>query len=79
MKIEFELRPCLIKGKRAWFHRWNEVRQVVPPSNMVSGHCGGVVSQTFAIVELEDGTVKECYPYEIKFLDEKYKEFLFEE
>lgn len=79
MKIEFELRPCLIKGKRALFHRWNEVTQVLPPSNMVGGHCGGGVSQTFAIVELEDGTVKECYPYEIKFLDEKYKEFLFEE
>ena len=61
MEIEFDLRPCLIKDKRALFHRWDEVRQVVPPSNMIGGHCGGVISQTFGIVELEDGTVKEWH------------------
>lgn len=58
MKIEFDLRQCLIKDKRALFHRWNEVRQVVAPSNMIGGHCGGVISQTFGIVELEDGVLK---------------------
>lgn len=74
-----DLRPCIVKDKKALFHEWSEVRKIVPPSYMVGGHSGGLISQTFGIVELEDGTVKECYPYEIKFLDKTaQKELLVE-
>ncbi len=79
MEIKAELRPCLVDDKKALFHRWNEVRQVVPPSSMIGGHGGGVIAQTFGIVEYEDGSVKECYPYKIRFLDNKHEEFCFKE
>lgn len=79
LKIDMNLRPCKVNDKKALFHRWNEVRQVVPPSNLIGGHNGGLISQTFGIVEFEDGTVKECYPNEIKFLDKIHEEFYFKE
>ena len=34
---------------------------------------------TIAIVEYENGDVRECYPYEVKFLDNKLKEYDFRE
>lgn len=55
------------------------MHQIVPPSNMIGGHGGGVVSATFGIVELEDGSVIECYPNEVKFLDRKHEEFYFQD
>lgn len=64
-----ELRQCIVKGKKAYFHMWEVKSQVIPPSPMMGGHDGGVIKVTFAIVELEDGTVKECYPNEITFTD----------
>lgn len=64
-----ELRPCLVRGKTAFFHRWVEYSDIVAPSPMVGGRPGGVIKCTFAIVEYEDGTVSRCYPEEIRFLD----------
>lgn len=69
-----EFRPCLANGKKAFFHRWIECSDVVPPSPMVGGAPGGVIKSTFAIVEFEDGTINRCYPEEIKFLDRKEDE-----
>ncbi len=62
-------RPCLANGRKAFFHRWTECPDIVPPSPMVGGAPGGVIKSTFAIVEYEDGTINRCYPEEIKFLD----------
>jgi hypothetical protein len=65
-----ELRKCIVGGKAAYFHRWAEVSEIVPPSPMVGGHNGGVLRRTFGIIEYqEDGVVKECYPSEIRFLN----------
>jgi hypothetical protein len=36
---------------------------------MIGGHCGGVIQETFAIVEDENGNINECFPHEIRFLD----------
>lgn len=66
-----ELRPCLVSGKTAFFHKWAEYSDVVAPSPMVGGAPGGVIKSTLAIVEYEGGTVSRCYPEEIKFLDRK--------
>lgn len=30
-------RPCIVKGKKALFHRWAEVRKIIPPSPMIGG------------------------------------------
>lgn len=62
-----ELRKCIVKGRPAYFHRWSDTSQIVPPSPMVGGHNGGVISCTLGIIEYEDGHVQECYPSDIKF------------
>jgi hypothetical protein len=65
-----KLRPCIVKGKKSFFHKWSEVSKIVDPSPLLNGHSGGVVRVTVGIVENEDnGAVHECYPYEIRFTD----------
>lgn len=70
-----ERRPCLI-GKsfdqKAMFHRWVEASQIVPPSNLVGGHGGGVIKETFALVETEGGGMKRVYPENVRFVDSTY-------
>lgn len=77
--IETELRPCMVGDKKALFHTWNHYSEIVPPSVMVGGHSGGVVSDTYAIVEYEDGSVSRCEVGEVRFLDCKIKEYCFAE
>lgn len=72
-----EYRPCIVKGKKALFHRWTERAYIVPPSPMVGGHNGGVIKDTAGIVEYEDGTVAEVYATNIKFVDNLFKEIAF--
>ena len=75
--VERELRPCIVNGKKAFFHCWedrSEIRNAV-----LKGTISGVVRGTFAIVEYEGGVVAECYPYEIKFIDNKFREYDFRE
>lgn len=66
-----EYRACLADGKKALFHRWTQVSEIVPPALTVGGHNGGVVSGTLALVEYENGEVAEVLPKRIKFLDGK--------
>ena len=68
------LRPCLIKDKKAVFHRWTEFSEVIAPSMLKGGTPGGEIKITLAIIEYEDGSVHRCYPEEIKFLDRKEDE-----
>jgi hypothetical protein len=69
-----ELRRCTVKGNNAWFHRWCDKSRIVPPSPMIGGHGGGVIRDTVAIVEHDDGTIHEYYPTEVKFIDGNNKE-----
>ena len=54
-----QTRPCMARsdGKpaRALFHRFVDVAEVVRPSIMIGGHTGGQLSNTYALVEFEDG------------------------
>lgn len=68
-KIKNETRPCFYEGERAMFHQWAEHREAIVESPLVGGHPAGIIAATFAIIELEDGTVKEVYPNKIKFAD----------
>lgn len=65
-----KLRKCIIDdtmyGK---FHRWVERAEIIPSSAFIGGHNGGVVKDTFALVELEDGRVIERRPDRIRFID----------
>lgn len=65
------LRPCTVDGEKALFHRWEDYKYVVAPSPMVGGHPGGQMSQTYAIVEMENGQVREVKPSNIIFSDTK--------
>ena len=71
------LRPCIADGEKAMFHRWAEVSQIVPPSPMVGGHLGGVAKDIVALVEFEDGTIRELSPNRIRFLDNYFKDYSF--
>lgn len=77
LEITESLRKCTADGRKAIFHRWCDVSQIVPPSPMMGGHGGGVVRDTYAIVEYEDGSIGRISPERIKFSDnlfERYKE-----
>lgn len=78
IKIEFNLRPCIVCQKRALFHCWEQRGEVVPPSPMVGGHSGGAVSQILGIIEREDGTIHKAYPEEIRFIDGYAKRYFLE-
>lgn len=67
MEKEESLRMCEVGGRNAYFHKWVEKSQIIPPSSMVGGHGGGVVTSSLGIVEFEDGTVEEHFPHTIIF------------
>jgi hypothetical protein len=79
ISIKIELRPCIVKGRKALFHKWSDKSNIVPPSPMIGGHDGGVLKLTVGIIEYEDGVITECYPYEIRFVDAKFTEYCFKE
>ena len=72
-----EYRPCLVKGEKALFHRWSDESNVVGESPIHGGHAAGTVRFTLGIVEMEDGQVKQVVPSSIKFLDNKIREYIF--
>ena len=49
MKIEVELRPCKVNGKKALFHTWSNKSKIVDPSPLMGGHNGGVLKWTVGI------------------------------
>ena len=70
LEITESLRRCEVDGKAALFHRWCDISEIVPPSVMVGGHGGGVVQDTFGIVEYLDGSVARVKPERIVFITE---------
>lgn len=74
-----EYRPCIVGGKKALFHRWTDKAQVVGESALRGGHSAGQLWVVVGIVEYEDGTIREVYPYEIRFVDHKLQEYCFYE
>jgi hypothetical protein len=79
IEIREEYRPCLVKGKKALFHRWIERSEIVSPSIMVGEHGGGIIKAPFAIVEYENGEVAEVNPTAIEFQDDLIKQYCFKE
>lgn len=66
-------RTCEVEGKDGLFlfHCWSQVSEIVPPSLMIGGHSGGVFSNTYGIVEDEDGQVHRVQPEKIRFTDKE--------
>lgn len=78
IKVIHELRPCIVNGVQALFHRWVQMADIIPPSPMIGGHKGGVAQRCVALVETEDGHIYECYPTEIVFCDNKVSQYCFD-
>lgn len=70
-------RLCLTNsGEKCFFHCWNNVSEIVSPSLLQGGHSGGVVSDTFAIMEFEDGSVRKLRCDQFIFIDGgKFKDY----
>ena len=71
---ELNFRPCEVtlrknECKRGWFHRWIDCASVLDPGIAIGSHSGGQLRDTYAIVELEDGTIILPEPNRVKFLD----------
>ena len=64
---------------KALFHCWSYRSEFCDASPMIGGHPGGQVSGTFAIVEYEDGTIREVEPTHIQFLDNLMSVYAFPE
>lgn len=58
-----------IEERKALFHGWSTIVQLVDASPMIGGHPGGTVADTLAIVEYMDGKVERVLPEQIQFLD----------
>ena len=69
----FELRPCFVGEEKGLFHHWEDYSQLYGESLMVGGHGAGQVSQTFGLVEYEDGSIKRVQPYDIRFCDGEFE------
>lgn len=63
--ITEQLRPCLVNGKKALFHRWGETTDIF------------MKQITKGIVEYEDGTVARVFPNEINFIPLNFNEYAF--
>ena len=76
----FKLRPCYVvtknDEKKALFHGWSFISNIVEPSPMIGGHPGGVISYTKGIVELENGKVVYASPENIVFIDSPFDEYI---
>ena len=67
IEIKEKLRPCFVKNKKALFHKWV--------------HMKNLLGQEFevGIVEYENGQVEEVTPDNIKFCDNEIDEYSFKE
>lgn len=78
IEVKREYRPVMVKQMvndvqyievRGLFHTWVTDAYPTEPSPFVGGAPGGHVTKTYALVELEDGTVRRCRARDIRFLD----------
>ena len=64
-------RPCTVHGKKAIFHKWEEMCNVVGAEIHIGGAPAGQIKYTNGIIEYENGMVERVFPNEIKFCDKK--------
>ena len=78
-----EYRPCIVKGRKALFHRWEEKAELHIGGRAVRtidvDVPSGYLKSMLAIIEYEDGNLTECYPYGVRFCDNKFAEYAFPE
>lgn len=60
--IKPQLRPCLVKGQKAFFHKWVTVAENI-------GALDKWFPETYALVEFESGKCEPVSMFDIRFLD----------
>lgn len=86
LTIETKLRPCYVitesgtrkkkaVKKKALFHCWNYISNVVDASPLIGGHPGGVIGYMTAIVEFEDGSIAFIHPQNIVFVPGIFEDY----
>ena len=83
MKIDFNtLRPCYCqnhnKGSqkfKALFHQFITIQKPIPGGLTIGSAPGGQLSTVYAVIELENGTIRYVDPYEITFLDNPFCDY----
>ena len=83
IEINFGVRPCIVtqngEEKKALFHMWENFAKPVAADLYIGGCPVGQMSMIFGLVEYEDGTMGEVNPSQIRFVDNKIKDYAFEE
>lgn len=71
IKVSLERRPCMVNGRRAFFHRWADSARPVTPRGMEEDETGPryQLYSVHGIVEFADGTVQRVWPSDIRFID----------
>ena len=67
IEIKQKIRPCLVENKKALFHKWVHIKNLLGQEFEVG------------IVEYENGQVEEVTPNNIKFCDNEIGEYIFKE
>lgn len=65
IEIKQRLRTCLVKNKKALFHRWIHIKNLIGQEYEVG------------LVEYENGQIEEVTPENIQFHDKIFKEYNF--
>ena len=53
------------RDKQVKLHGIFQMSTVLPPSNMLGGHTGGVIAYPVAVIEYENGDLEQVSPNEI--------------
>lgn len=83
VKLYEEPRPCEVtinlEVHKALFHCW-AIRQYVKQAILI-GEASGQITCMYAIVEMDDGSICEVEPYNVRFLDSaaKFNEYAWED
>lgn len=69
-----EYRPCICKGRRAFFHRWVDSARPVKAYGAEENDPAQKFQlySVHGLVEYEDGTMERVWPQDIQFLDGGY-------
>lgn len=82
LQIVNTLRPCYYQNQnkgsqklKALFHQLATIQRPVPGGLTIGSAPGGQLSTVYAVIELENGTIRYVDPYEITFLDNPFGDY----
>lgn len=82
LQIVNTLRPCYYQNQnkgsqklKALFHQLTTIQRPVPGGLTIGSAPGGQLSTVYAVIELENGTIRYVDPYEITFIDNLFGDY----